>query len=997
MAVVRQNTQVFNKPIGVVRANAGASELGQAISQVAGAASDIIYREGAIRAEEAGTKAGIAQSADRIIAINPDTGLPEAYEAPSNFGTIASRAYQNMIDRRFEDSIGDEIKMRGQEIAADSANSEEFKNRMTAYVEQMYANAVTEDGGLNAYGRMIEEAGTAYVASAYTALRNKEAKAAKAALEAQQKLQFWKETREATAIINAGGDASALIDGLAKRTDDLLQSGSITATTYMKDIEKIDGLRALSNSNQLTNIYVAANPEQRALLKSAILNPELIANVSDDLGVSNLGQVIGFARTHASAASIISGLNSIETVETEYSENLVDTSVANYPRSPLSTVSHVNAYVSGLPDDIRGEVKSEILADTLADRSSILVADVESADLVLNELRKTAGFNKEVLSRILGDEAAQFVLSMSDEDRTSVAETLATRRASLNAIGNAEQKQRINGLGERIRSVVSAPAINLNEIESLRAEISAADIPAASKNNLDGALSAAYSSRILSDARFIELSASEMELVREAVRTQNPELLSTQNAKSAYALYSAAYDASESATDGEMGRVLEGLRDQAKRQADAARLTGILTDVEKGYTLPKEDLDDLDDTVFRNIRTLNGFLQNQTAMALFDRGVATPKMISAFKRSVNSNNPDEIAAGTQLFEKLSRMNLVGQETIAVDYARAIFNNDPETYALFAAASYAGRNLNIVPANALIALRQFEGGVSAIDVELRKELNLSKDARLSSVFAGMNVSRRYQTEILSMLRIMKANGSDVSRDSIESYIDDFENRAAADDRVIGPRIGDSTVYALKSYMSNGEIFAGENDLVNLMAESFENKRLLTGGTFLDAALANLAMIFPDPFDRSAAVMESFTGGYKAGRELSNEARLRNGLNAIGVDLKYWPNVASFEAGVPAWYVGYTTEEGVFKNIMINDAPYQLVKDLGDTSGDQLAAYNAYVLIAQSPATPEAKAEAELRMLAHRRGFDVRSDSGEYRRFEKLLGEETIDRIIKEVRE
>jgi hypothetical protein len=86
MAVVRQNTQVFNQPIGVVRANAGASELGSAIVAAASRASDLAYRRGAEEAEKVGTKAGIAQPVSKIVAINPETGLPEAYQAPAGFG-----------------------------------------------------------------------------------------------------------------------------------------------------------------------------------------------------------------------------------------------------------------------------------------------------------------------------------------------------------------------------------------------------------------------------------------------------------------------------------------------------------------------------------------------------------------------------------------------------------------------------------------------------------------------------------------------------------------------------------------------------------------------------------------------------------------------------------------------------------------------------------------------------------------------------------------------
>ena len=105
MAIVRQKTQVFNQPIGVVRADASDDAVGRAIANSASNLANLAYREAAIEAEKAGQEAGGAPSRTDIVTIDPTTGRPVAYQPPANFGRIAARSYQNMIDRRFEESI----------------------------------------------------------------------------------------------------------------------------------------------------------------------------------------------------------------------------------------------------------------------------------------------------------------------------------------------------------------------------------------------------------------------------------------------------------------------------------------------------------------------------------------------------------------------------------------------------------------------------------------------------------------------------------------------------------------------------------------------------------------------------------------------------------------------------------------------------------------------------------------------------------------------------
>ena len=131
MAVIRQKTQTFNKPIGVVRASQGGRAVGEAISSFANEVTQEAYRVAANQAEKRGEKEAMSRSSSDVVNIDPETGKPIAYTAPSSYGSIATEAYQDLIDRRFQDSVLSEIQAKGSELASSSANADQYRQRMS--------------------------------------------------------------------------------------------------------------------------------------------------------------------------------------------------------------------------------------------------------------------------------------------------------------------------------------------------------------------------------------------------------------------------------------------------------------------------------------------------------------------------------------------------------------------------------------------------------------------------------------------------------------------------------------------------------------------------------------------------------------------------------------------------------------------------------------------------------------------------------------------------
>lgn len=161
MAVIREKRQFQVGQIGVARASEGGRIVGQAISQSADQLADMFYRQSLQTAETAGTEAGQSVEAQKIMTINPQTGKPEAYEAPSSFGRVAAQAYQRVVERRFQQSLDEEMKTKSAEFAVRYENNPNstslYESAMSDYIAAMGENA--EDR----FRTYITDTGTSYL------------------------------------------------------------------------------------------------------------------------------------------------------------------------------------------------------------------------------------------------------------------------------------------------------------------------------------------------------------------------------------------------------------------------------------------------------------------------------------------------------------------------------------------------------------------------------------------------------------------------------------------------------------------------------------------------------------------------------------------------------------------------------------------------------------------------------------------------------------------
>ena len=931
MAVIRQQTQVFNQPIGVVRADAADDAVGRAI---AGAASDIAnlaYRDAAINAEQAGVESAGAASRANLVTIDPTTGRPVAYKPPSNFGRLAARSYQNMIDRRFEESINDEIRERGAEIANTSTSAAQYRDRMSEYVKEMYSNAVGEDGELNNYGRFIEETGTAYVASTFATMREREAKAALEALVRQQNLANYEAMRRIPQLITAGANPEEITSSIAaeeQRLLDLYSRGHISISTFSSRMDNLDGFTSQVADNRL--ISIASSLPQgsplRPMLSAAIRNPSLIPDLAVRLNIPNLSQIIIEARLNGSDESLISAMTAQANFLDDYKESEVDQRARNITVTADMSLDDVRLANLSTPEQFRDEVFNELVGQWASQVLNLEAIDENDIDQITNELRNTGQFSFSQTQAIAGPEVARQLAGMSQSERDSLAEQLSGRRAALNAISSETTTQTINALRASVREAYNdGTLIGLGN--TLRNNINLADIDETTRGTLLGVLDDALVDRLLDRGGAVDgISHNMMRTFRNMVRSSpevQGEFLQTLDVtqRAAFTAYRDAYNIQPTTTNNSMGDRINSLKENAEDAARAMRFFGIQSAIQLQQGVSKEDLEFIDEEIFGDLGPINASqaIQDETLLEYANLGYALPTLVSAIETGLRSGNEADAVAALQLFETYSNLSvdIQGGRTQRLDLLRSEMSE--ANYGMMSAISIVARDEQRPPLDILI---EFRGSEENPDALIRADLGLSSNTPLRTLFADTPMSSNYREEILAMMRIRRVRGEIFTEDLVDEIISDYTEKQhglGRDDAVFGPYIGDETVYSRFNYFSVGEIEDFENQLIEDMSQDEYLSSLLKGGTTADSVVQIVRDFFGiNIIARSAAATESMfpsVFGTEALDKMSDRDKLAAGLQILGFELKYNPVVDAFNNGSAVYQVGYV-RNGSFQPFVLN---------------------------------------------------------------------------------
>lgn len=994
MAVTRQRTQIFNQPVGVVRAAAGAASVGESISRAAGTIANLAYRDAAISAEETGRKAAQSQPSDRISTIDPNTNMPVAYTPPSSFGTIAARSYQNMIDRRFEESILKEFETKGAEFAASSRSANQYKENISNYIEEMY-NA---QGEATPYSRYIEEAGKEYVASTFATLAKREADAAREALINQQLMDGYRDKQKLAALVASGAsneEIAALSASLRARNLDLLNVKGVTFKQWIAENEAIDGIQALHANNDLVKFYSQLSPSDQSVMKLAVTDPSALDKLSDPLNPSqreNLQALIVKAKTATSTTSLLAAFDSYAGITEDYVESQVNNLISQYAPSisASTTINEIGNIVFDIADsEIRLEVGGELITEWVIKNLDAAGKSAADLDVISEALLDEASPNYDAISKLIGGnqgkQVANEIQSMTQEQRSALSKDLVDRRAALERIEDANLNEVENNIRKEISDIRTTDDF-VNLYNTLSSSITFTRLDESTKATLRSVLDENYSERARIDSDKIPLSTVELQELNNAITDVSPNL--TGNALEAWNLLRPAYEKTPSRISSYLDRRLKSSENKNTQVINSTRLSAIeanLSSVSKDELAfyEKETLGDI-------IITAENMLSYAVITDALNEGVVLPKVKTALESALFSNNEENLNSGLQTFERFSNVQTVTSDGRrgSLDIMRKSLS--PETYALYSAISQTARAEGVEPLAIAVEFRNFDGN---IDDAIKEDLAIAKSGSINRALDGYPMSQNYKKEILAMLRMQKVRGRTITEDGVSSIIDNYTSKMASDPAVFGPYIGDKTEFARNIFFSDVEIIADRNKLTDLLADSGMFDDLLKGGTLLDSAASSFAnYIGGDLLLTSRAIVEQFTTGVGASEKLTDRDRLRQGLAALNIDLAYQPDVASIYAGEPRFFVGYINEYGGFENIIINDKPYVLEKQttLSENQAQlRLQTLNNFTVAVKANAPKDMQAIAEINYLAtlDHMSFDkFIGDEARLRTYEKIFNDD-----------
>ena len=945
--VKRLRTQVFNKPVGVVRADAGDDLPGRAIASAATSISNMAYREAAYRAEERGQEAALAEPSQNIVTLDPETGLPVAFGTASSYGSIAARSFENMVNRRFEESVNNELEERGREIAQQAGSAAAFRDRMSEYVSEMYSAGVNEAGEFNRYSRYIQETGTEYVASTYETLRQREVAAARAALARQQQIDGYRQLRGISHLITSGNfmEAATAIDAAYARNEDLLNSGSQTPAQWNRRYEELEALqqtiyqretdaRASRATTQLHRVYATASEEARAEINMAIANPDAMVNSQyHDLVVSALSGDVTPATLRTSLDVFGSSNDSIfESVGEQYFAQF------SGQVSGDTTPQDIDAMIAGVSQTYQGSLSSDLLEHSfylaVADLYGTEAPPEDVISFIQNAIQRPIGRNLDAVANAIGeggrgiaDRIASVTQSLSQEERDSLSQSFDSRRQLLNRITGAESRAEIDGIGASIRQT-PADEFLVNH-SGIVQQIEGSDLLTNEDRN---SLLRQANRRFVAATQ--EVATSEF---NENSDNYSPEVIRL----AASGLRSFAEVAPDGFSQGVYDRLLsarrledttvdEFLNDWAasletarSRSIEELTFRQILNDAENGIPARGEDAQFLQDNLYPAgiPTTASAVLQDQTAMSLMGNHTMLPLVGSAIQNSLYASNEEEVRAALRLAQQaMNAGNVIpGVGAVQIDLLRPAVNDD--TYSILSAASLLV-SMDVDPIAAIYRLRDPEALASA-NSNIRGQWNVGSNQPLTAAFRGLNISPSLQEEMIAFARLQNANEQPIY--SVDQMVDFFTERRnlSPDDSVVGRRIGESVEFSRFNYFTRDELASVTRDVHQVIVDSIDQgdalNRLLVGGTITDATITGIGDLLGVTPLRiySQSIMEHIRGGSTESlEEFTLRERLANGMEAVGVEFLYQPIPSSFAGDDPTWIIGYQDANGQFAAFTVN---------------------------------------------------------------------------------
>ena len=137
IGVYKSKVSIPEIGINVASSNTKSNSL-QSISNSYAQTSNLFFQAAGDEAKKVATEFGMSVPIEKVMGINGDTGMPEAYSLPENYGTIAMDAFKRVIDQRFFEAIENDYRAKAKELYTKySLDVAGFENAFLGYTAEV--------------------------------------------------------------------------------------------------------------------------------------------------------------------------------------------------------------------------------------------------------------------------------------------------------------------------------------------------------------------------------------------------------------------------------------------------------------------------------------------------------------------------------------------------------------------------------------------------------------------------------------------------------------------------------------------------------------------------------------------------------------------------------------------------------------------------------------------------------------------------------------------
>lgn len=345
MAIVRQKRQARLQRIGVVNMDTGEADMYQSMARAGQSIAQSVLPELKEQAQERGINAAKEVNRQNLIEFDAE-GNPKALTVPQGFGTIAARAYQTVVERRFNESMKEEIQNKSIELANKYPNPATYGDQMANYLAAMDKVA---DGRFAEY---ISNTGQPILVETQSKL---EIAAAKARLKRAKQTANYNvyKAQEAYKIASALAVTPEAVEQLSQLEQDVVsaleQQFALNGNfvDYDKGLKTNGFIKAGASVNLLINSAKDLTSGDREILQAAIENRLFVPQIQDPELKLLVKQIHQLAPTKLSelAASFKTGANALDNIQAAFDNEWINTNEARIDKIESTDFKNVEAAI----------------------------------------------------------------------------------------------------------------------------------------------------------------------------------------------------------------------------------------------------------------------------------------------------------------------------------------------------------------------------------------------------------------------------------------------------------------------------------------------------------------------------------------------------------------------------------------------------------------------------------------------------------------------------